>query len=448
MTNILFIAGFAAFLFGAVAYLPFGILVWLWVALQGPHQLIQSDYQFNLAIVIACLIALVFNRKRASFWVDATLVALFFMLVHSGITTALGFVPDFSYPYFDRMWKTLLLACFIVVFMNNRTRLQAVIWIIVLSLGLLAVKAGLFSIMTAGQFKVLGPRGSQITDNNHFAGAMTMVIPLAAYLYKTTSHKSVKTALLAMAWLIPIGVFFTYSRGGLLALLAVAFCFWLKARRRLLIAAAAAGILIMAIPLMPSQWLDRMSTIQETLEDTGTADDSVKGRFNAWYVYSQLAIERPFIGGGFRAPEILWVWQRYMPESDQASGAKAAHNAIFQVLGEHGFLGLGIYLTVVFLCLKNIGSLLVRTRHFPELAWARDLAAACGVSMVGYLTACMTMSLPYYDLFIVLTVVIASLQHLVVKELAARRHEQLGLSPMGATAPPALVRTPLRSPSR
>ena len=48
MTNIIFIAGFIAALFAALAYLPFGVLTWLWVAIQGPHQLIQADYQFNL----------------------------------------------------------------------------------------------------------------------------------------------------------------------------------------------------------------------------------------------------------------------------------------------------------------------------------------------------------------------------------------------------------------
>ncbi|MCC7046383.1 MAG: putative O-glycosylation ligase, exosortase A system-associated [Alphaproteobacteria bacterium] len=439
MTNLLFLVGIAGFLLGSIAYLPFGILTWLWIALQGPQQLIKEDFQINLAIVICCVIALASNRKKVRFWVDGTIVALCVLLVHSGITTFLGFVPEYSYPYFDRLWKTMLLGLFILLFMQNRTRLQAVVWVVVFSIGLLAVKAAAFSIMTAGQYKVLGPPGSQISDNNHFAGAISMLVPFVAYLYSTTKHASMKTALLVMAWLVPLGALFTYSRGGLLSLLAVAFCFWLKARKRMFIAVCATVLLVLAIPIMPSQWTDRMSTITETFEDTGKADDSVKGRFNAWYVYSQLALERPFIGGGFRSPEVLWVWQRYMPESDQSSGAKAAHNNVFQVLGEHGFLGLGIYILVVLVCLKNIGAILVRTRHTPSLVWARGLAAACGVSMIAYLTAGMTMSIPYYDLFIILVVIVASLKRIVVTQLAAQRQELRRAAPAAAAAGVTLV---------
>lgn len=443
MTNIIFIAGFIAALFAALAYLPFGVLTWLWVAIQGPHQLIQADYQFNLAIVIACLIALIVNRKRATVWVDGTMVALAALLVHSAITTALGFVPDYSYPYFDRLWKTMFLGCFIVLFMQNRTRLQAVVWIVVLCIGLLAVKAAVFSIVTAGQFRVHGPRGSQISDNNHFAGAMCMVIPLAAYLYSTTLHKTVKLWLLGLSWAIPLGVLFTYSRGGLLSLLAVAGCFWMRSRHRLVLAAAAFGLVVVAVPLMPAHWLERMSTIRQTIKDTEQADESVQGRFNAWYVYSQLALERPLIGGGFRAPEQLWVWQRYMPESDQATGAKAAHNNFFQVLGEHGFVGLTIYLIIIALCLKNIGAVLVRARHVAELQWARQLAIACGISMVAYMVAGLTMSIPYYDLFIILTVVVATLRRLVVRELAARRRLHQAAAPLVGMPAPVLAPPPI-----
>jgi probable O-glycosylation ligase (exosortase A-associated) len=212
------------------------------------------------------------------------------------------------------------------------------------------------------------------------------------------------------------------------------------------IAAAAFGVFVMAVPLMPAHWIERMSTIRSTVQDTETADLSVQGRFNAWYVYSQLALERPLTGGGFRAPEQLWVWQRYMPESDAASGAKAAHNNIFQVLGEHGFLGLAIYLMIVFLCLKNIASILVRTRHAVELRWARQLAIACGISMVAYLVAGMTVSIPYYDLFIILTVVVATLRRLVVRELAQQREERRAAVAIPGAPAAAMGRRPVEAP--
>ena len=136
-------------------------------------------------------------------------------------------------------------------------------------------------------------------------------------------------------------------------------------------------------------------------------------------------MDRPLIGGGFRAPEIQSVWDRYL----SIDNAKAAHNNIFQVLGEHGFLGLGLYFCIILLAFKNVAAIIVRTRHIPELGWARSLAIACGISLFAYMVAGLTVSIPYYDLFIVLVVFIASMRRLVAQQISAR---ELARSPADA----------------
>jgi putative inorganic carbon (hco3(-)) transporter len=420
MTGIVFVIGFIVFLVGACAFLPLGILSWLWLALQNPHQVMQIDFSFNVAIVIACVIGLVTHRRRAGIWMDGTMVLMTALLLHTALTTFMAYNPEYSYPYFDRLWKTMALGGFIAFFMQNRTRIQAMVWVMVFSIGMLAFKGAAFSILTAGQFRVYGPIGTQITDNNHFAGAICMTIPLCFYLVATTTNPLLKTGLRVLGWSLPLAALFTYSRGGLIALLAVGLCYFLQARRKVPIAAVAVAAFFFLVPLMPSHWLDRMSTISETVGDTKTADESIQGRFNAWYVYTKVAMDRPLIGGGFRAPEVLSVWQMYLMQS-QKEGAKAAHNNIFQVLGEHGFLGLAIYLTLVLLAFKNVAAVIVGTRHVPELNWAKKLATACGISLVAYMAAGLTMSIPYYDLFIVLAVLVALLRRLVAMTLAQRQ---------------------------
>jgi putative inorganic carbon (hco3(-)) transporter len=213
-------------------------------------------------------------------------------LLHAALTTYLAYTPEFSYPFFDRLWKTMLLAGFVATFMQNRTRLQAVTWVMAMSIAALAFKGAAFSIMTAGQFRVFGPPASQITDNNLFAGAICIALPFLFYLVATTADRRVKLGLTIMAWAMPVAVIFTYSRGGLVTLLAVAFCYFLQSSRKVPIAIAAAATITFAIPLMPDQWVSRMQTISETAQDTSKADGSVQGRFNAWYVYSQIAMDR------------------------------------------------------------------------------------------------------------------------------------------------------------
>jgi len=131
-------------------------------------------------------------------------------------------------------------------------------------------------------------------------------------------------------------------------------------------------------------------------------------------------MDRPLIGGGFRAPELMEVWRMQLATDN----ARAAHNNIFQVLGEHGFLGLAIYLTIILLAFKNLAAIMLRARHVPELAWARKLAIACGISLTAYMVAGLTVSIPYYDLFIVVAVFVASLHRLVAQCIAARETER------------------------
>jgi O-antigen ligase len=86
---------------------------------------------------------------------------------------------------------------------------------------------------------------------------------------------------------------------------------------------------------MPDNWSDRMATIGDE-----QADDSVMGRFSAWWVAWGIGWHYPF-GVGFNAsrPELFAAYSPY-PQF----GTPAAHSIYFQVLGHHGFIGLFIYI--------------------------------------------------------------------------------------------------------
>ena len=62
------------------------------------------------------------------------------------------------------------------------------------------------------------------------------------------------------------------------------------------------------------------------------------GRINAWTMALNLAKDN-FFGGGFSIYESA-VFARYAPDPE----ARAAHSIYFQVLGEHGFVGLFLFL--------------------------------------------------------------------------------------------------------
>ncbi len=161
-------------------------------------------------------------------------------------------------------------------------------------------------------------------------------------------------------------------------------------------------VLVLGIVLMPQYWHTRMGTIAAE-----EVDASVQGRLHAWGYAIDLALERPILGGGFRAVE------GYVNPNSGVS--RSAHSIYFEVLGEHGFVGLAIYLAL------GIGAFLAGSwilRHAkgdPDLVWARDLASMLQVSLTAFAVAGLFLGLAFFDLFYHL-VVIMILTGAVVKE--------------------------------
>jgi O-antigen ligase len=61
---------------------------------------------------------------------------------------------------------------------------------------------------------------------------------------------------------------------------------------------------------------------------------------------------------------------------------KAFHNIFFEVLGEQGFPGLAMYLTLILLSLWYMWDIMRRTRKQPHLLWVHDLASALLTSLL------------------------------------------------------------------
>ena len=167
-----------------------------------------------------------------------------------------------------------------------------------------------------------------------------------------------------------------------------------------------AGIaLAAAVQFMPEHWHDRVASIFAYEEDA-----SAQARLQSWSYALNVAREHPVVGGGF---EIFRG-----NKASTSAGYRSAHSIYFEVLAEHGYVGLTIFLALGLGAYVSAGSVVRRAREDRELSWAADLAAMVQVSIAAYAIAGLFLNLATFDLYYHLVAIVVIAQALVRKSLA------------------------------
>ena len=331
-----------------------------------------------------------------------TIVLLLFALWIS-LTTTTALFPVQAFDTWQQTIKIIFFNGFVtIVLMRDRKRIDILIWVIVVSLGFFGVKGGIFTILSGGSYYVFGPPKSFISDNTQLALALLMVVPLMRYLQLNSESKWVRSGLLAAMLLTIVAILGTQSRGALVGLVVMLFALFVKSRRRLLATIVVGVFLGIGISFMPDSWTARMETIREYEEDA-----SVLGRFDAWRFAYETAKDHPVLGGGFFAIRM--------------GGPRSAHSIYFQVLGEHSFVGLLLFLSLGFVAVFTGFAVNRRARGHPKLTWARDLAGMLQVGLGAYAVSGAFVNLAYFDLFYHYTAIMAAISLVVQRALADKR---------------------------
>lgn len=375
-----------------------GVLVFSWISYMNPHRLTWGfayDFSFALLVGSVTIVAWLISREPKRLpWSPVTVLLVAFTAWIS-ITTYFATYPDAAYAKWDQTIKILIFNGFVTLsLMGSKERLNALIWVIVVSIGFFGVKGGIFTLLFGGESHVFGPEASFIEDNASLALALLTVLPLMRYLQLNTRVRWLKWGLAAMMLLSVIAVLGSQSRGGLVGLVAMLLAFVIKTRKRLLITLSIIMALVLGINFMPEKWHARMGTIVEYQEDA-----SAQGRLEAWEYGFNVAKDHPILGGGFR------VFLGNVTEA--RSWGRAAHSIYFEVLGEHGFVGLILYLFLGVATFMTGTSIIRRTRGNQNLIWARDLASMIQVSLVTFGISGIFLSLAYFDLVYHLIVIMA-----------------------------------------
>ena len=169
--------------------------------------------------------------------------------------------------------------------------------------------------------------GSFLGDGNDFALSVNVVIPFCLFLLFGAKRLPSRIVHAVMLLLLVVCVIASQSRGGTLALLATGAYFWLRSGKKLtfgMLAIAALGVILIYAP--PS-YFDRMDTI------ANPADGSAQGRLISWTYAWNIALQSPILGVG--AGNFPYLHHQ------------TAHSIYFLILGELGFPGLIVLISLI-----------------------------------------------------------------------------------------------------
>lgn len=370
-----------------------GLMVWCWLAYMNPHKLcwgFARGLPFSQLTALAMLSGLLVSREPKRIPWAAPNVLLLLFTGWMFLTTQFAFNPAAAWVKWSMVWKIQLTTFLIMMVMNTKSRIENIVGVMALSLGLYGAKGGLFTVLTGGSYKVWGPDGTFIGGNNEIGLALIMTVPLLRYIQISATKIWMRRAMIATMVFCLLAIAGTQSRGALLGMVAMLLFLIRNSPHKFTLLIG----LVIALPLlfafMPESWHERMHSIK-----TYDQDASAMGRINAWHAAVNIARDN-LLGGGFKCLVLSSTFQLYAPNPEDLHDA---HSIYFEVLAEHGFIGLFLFLAVGLSTWLLSSRVIRNAKRSPGLKWIVDLCSMIQVSLVGYAVSGLFLGLATFDLY-------------------------------------------------
>jgi O-antigen ligase len=191
---------------------------------------------------------------------------------------------------------------------------------------------------------------------NQLAGFVVLFVPLSVGLYSVFESRLAKAACVVLPLLALPAALVTYSRGVLVALVALVLV--LARSKRAWPAIAAAAVLV--VLLAPSTWQDRVA-------DAGRLDrPEIATRLDFWDAALSMFQAHPVLGVGLNSFDVAYVdldttGRTFLPGSGLAP-PESAHNLYLNTLAEQGLVGIA----ALFLLILAAGRMVLALRRSSD----------------------------------------------------------------------------------
>jgi probable O-glycosylation ligase (exosortase A-associated) len=402
MRDLAFIA-FLLALFGAGFRRPFlFVLAYVYIDIVSPQRLtyyLLNSIQISLIAVVLAVGGWAIADNKTGTRIAPRQIMIAALIAYCFCTTLSADFPAEASDKWGWVWKSLAFAAFLPFTLRTRLRIEALLLFMILSASSIIIVGGAKTIASGGggygSLNLMVANNSGLYEGSTISAVAVAIVPLILWFtrYGTVYRPDWKVkgfayALIFSCLLIPVG---TSTRTGLLCIGLLAVLMLRDVERKLPYLIMLAVIGGAAVPMLPSSFTDRMSTIK-----TYQADSSASTRIAVWAWTREYARQHPF-GGGFEAYRGNHI--RYDTVAVSGTGAattvkstlevdaaRAYHSAYFEMLGEQGYPGLALWLLINLIGLIRME--VVRRRYIKDEdggAWAGRLAEALQHAQLIYL---------------------------------------------------------------
>lgn len=344
-----------------------GPLVYYWLTWMRPETQMYGVLPLRWTLILA-VTALVSALLRANRWefprgalapVLIIFAAWYVIATLSNPGADMGLAGDFV--------KIILMTLVSASILTTRIRVHAVIWVVLICIGIAAVRTAAIVMVNPGGRYVLGP--DYLGQTNEYARVLLYTFPLALFMARHSAHHYVRFGMLVLTGCIALSVIGTNSRGGMVAFLVMCGIMWLKGRRKIPVAI---GILIFAgavFLVIPEGRIDSFFSRMQSIE-TADKNASFLSRTAVWKLGWEYVQAHPVFGGGAGLYERVFLI--------------ASHNSYLEILGEMGFPGFALWLLIALLAFRLTFRIRRLSRDIADLRWAYDLAYYSQLMFIGY----------------------------------------------------------------
>jgi len=392
------------------------IMGYIWIDLIKPQSIAYgfiSGQPLSKVIAIICILSILFNIKKLNKLKDIKITLLLLLFaIWVTITTSFSLFPDVAWLKWNWAFKTIIAAVVIPFTIKDKKSLEALIWVFLASVSFYTISAGAKTMFGGGGYGarlISGGSNFGLAESSTLALAALICLPLLIHLLnntllmnKTTYYKIFIFALLLTSILTVIG---SYARTGLIGLFIFGCFMFVKSNQKFKVIIVLSFLSVLIYSLAPDTWFERMGTI-----GTASEDSSALGRIVVWKWTFDFAKDN-FFGGGFHAYIANAGFLNAYHDNPHVifdETPKAFHSVYFEVMGEHGFFGFALYLSIILGLFMQLRKVVKNSKD----SWEVELSKSLSQSLYIFCACAAFVGVAFQPIFYILAIFVISLSNL------------------------------------